>query len=111
MTARRRVGCPNPRWQRWGGALLGTLLAAGLLAACAGSDESGEQAATPDAADYVVAAYNFNESKVLASVYAQALEAAGVPAAVLLLTNREIVVPALRKRPEDTRVGLPSRRE
>lgn len=65
-----------------------------VLAAC-GSDDGTQEEVAPDQGDFLVAAYNFNESKVLANLYAQALEAYGVPASVLLLTNREIVVPAL----------------
>jgi len=44
-----------------------------------------------------VAAYNFGESQIVANLYAGALNAAGQPAVVRTLTNREIVIPALEK--------------
>lgn len=41
-----------------------------------------------------VAAYNFGESQIVANLYAGALNAAGEPAEVKTLTNREIIIPA-----------------
>lgn len=44
-----------------------------------------------------VAAYNFGESQIVANLYAGALNAAGEPAQVKTLTNREIIIPAVEQ--------------
>ena len=50
----------------------------------------------------VIAAYSFGESKIMAELYAQALEAKGIDAQVQELSSREVVEPAL----EDGDVGM-----
>lgn len=73
------------------GLLLPVLL---VLLACAGPPP----AAAPRPQALVVASFDFPESVLLAEVYAQALEAAGVPVRrELRLGPRELVLPALRQ--------------
>mgnify|MGYP000971145662 CR=1 FL=1 len=74
-----------------------------LLAACStlqtppdAADPSDSAAPAPKGT-LQVAAYNFGESQLVANLYAGALNAAGHPAEVKTLTNREIIVPALEK--------------
>ena len=79
-------------------------LAVAVLAACALSSCSALQvrrcgAPAPRSAAAAkdtlqVAAYNFGESQIVANLYAGALNAAGQPAEVKTLTNREIIIPA-----------------
>jgi osmoprotectant transport system substrate-binding protein len=45
----------------------------------------------------VVGAANFNESQILANIYAQVLDAAGFTASVKPVTNREVYEPALER--------------
>ncbi len=70
--------------------------AAGLLAmACTGDPGPAPSAAR---ADVVVASFDFDESRVLGEIYAQALEAEGlVVRRELGLGSRELVLPALRQ--------------
>ena len=86
------------RWVRWAVGVLG-LLALG----CAGEAE--QPAAPPDAVR--IGAFNFDESELLAEIYAQALEARGVPVERLgRLGSREVVQPALgspNMRPQRSR--------
>ena len=65
-----------------------------LLSSCSGS---GEQPATrPRGNEVVVSSFNFPESALLAEIYAQAIEAAGIPVRRELdLGPRELVQPAL----------------
>lgn len=73
--------------------LLALALAA-LLAGCSGP----ATAPRPTEAKVVVASFDFAESALLGEVYAQALEAAGVPVRrELRLGPRELVLPALRQ--------------
>lgn len=89
-----------------------TLAATGVavaltLAACGGSSSGGSSAtasstegtsAAPTAGGPItVGAFNFGESKILANMYAAALDAVGYDATVKELTNREVVQPALEK--------------
>lgn len=79
------------------GALLGLLLVL-LLTACSASDgESDGGAGTDGGAELQVAAYNFAENQIVANLYAGALDAAGHPAVVRTLTNREIIIPAVQE--------------
>ncbi|MFN8125236.1 MAG: ABC transporter substrate-binding protein [Candidatus Nanopelagicales bacterium] len=82
---------------------LALLVVAALLVPACSSLESSPDAAPSDSGSAVprgtlqVAAYNFGESQLVANLYAGALNAAGHPAEVKTLTNREIIVPALEK--------------
>jgi osmoprotectant transport system substrate-binding protein len=73
--------------------LLGLLLAG--TSACSGSTPP---RAPADGAAVVVASFDFTESALLAEVFAQAREGAGVPVRrELRLGPRELVLPALRQ--------------
>ncbi len=74
-----------------------TLFAFALLAAaCGDSDGSGGDANIPDGPTITVTSFNFNESQILAEIYAQALEDSGYPVdRQLNLGAREVVLPAL----------------
>ncbi len=66
------------------------------LALVAGACGSGDGADAPDGPTITVASFNFNESTIMAELYAQVLEANGYPVERKLnLGNREIVKPAL----------------
>ncbi|HET7328426.1 MAG TPA: ABC transporter substrate-binding protein [Nocardioidaceae bacterium] len=87
---------PYPRLAR----TVGLVLTAGLLAACGGgggdplAGSSGEQA--PDDT-IVVGSANFSENIILAEIYAQALEEAGVKTEKKLnIGSRETYIPALQ---------------
>ncbi len=70
-------------------------MAATLAAACTGVDDDTRAAPRDDR--LVIASFNFDESRVLAEIYAQALEAAGVDVRLELdLGPRELVLPALQ---------------
>lgn len=70
-------------------------LGAGLLGACS-SASAPEGTPTGGRAPVVVASFNFPESELLARIYADALEHAGVPVRLELdLGTREMVMPAL----------------
>ncbi|MCW2623112.1 MAG: putative glycine betaine/choline-binding protein of an ABC-type transport system [Frankiales bacterium] len=74
------------------GALLGLLLCVG----CAGT--TGDPAPLRPADEVVVASFDFVESELLAELYAQALEGAGIPVRRdVRLGPRELVLPALRQ--------------
>jgi osmoprotectant transport system substrate-binding protein len=79
--------------------LLRALIAAGVLA-CAGcrSDQRAEAPTPEPGSAVVVASFSFPESRVLAEIYAQALEHAGVTVRrELNLGPRELVLPALQQ--------------
>ncbi|HET6687174.1 MAG TPA: ABC transporter substrate-binding protein [Jiangellaceae bacterium] len=89
--------------------LAGLVLAAGLLAACGGGDEGGDDGDDPLAADggggcvgsdgdaVVVGSANFSENVLLAEIYAQSMEAAGVTVERKLnIGSRETYIPALQ---------------
>ena len=76
--------------------MLAVAAAMALLVCCDG----GTRGAAPPKADnrIVVAAFNFSESTVLADIYADALEGAGIPVRrELNLGPRELVLPALQQ--------------
>lgn len=73
------------------------LVGAVLVAGC-GSNDDNSDADEPVSADTVViATTNFTESRIVASLYSQMLEANGVPTQTKELTTREVIVPALEK--------------
>jgi osmoprotectant transport system substrate-binding protein len=79
--------------------LLRALIVAGILvsAACSTGSQNETPVQEPSPA-VVVASFSFPESEVLAEIYAQALEQAGVPVRrELNLGPRELVQPALRQ--------------
>jgi len=64
-----------------------------LAGACAG-----DQTAAPPAGAVTVAAFGFTESRILAELYGQAMEAKGIPVRRALdLASREVVEPALEQ--------------
>jgi osmoprotectant transport system substrate-binding protein len=66
-----------------------------ILAACSGSDRA-TPPGPPSRTEVVVASFNFPESVLLAEIYAEALEGAGIPVRRELgLGPRELVQPAL----------------
>ncbi len=74
------------------------VLCAATLAACGTSKQqarSSSAASSSAARTLTVAAFNFTESQILANLFAQALDAAGLPARVKTMTTREAVEPAL----------------
>ena len=80
--------------------LAGLALTAGLLAACGGGGDdpltgsSGEEAPSDT---IVVGSANFSENVILAQIYAQALDAAGVKTETKLnIGSRETYIPALQ---------------
>ena len=71
-----------------------------LLVALAGCSSQPRRSAQPPARSdaVVVASFNFDESRLLAEIYSQALAHAGIPVRVELhLGPRELVRPALRQ--------------
>lgn len=78
-------------------AVAGVLLAVSTLVAACDDGGTAEPVRTRDRA-VVVASFSFSESDLLAEIYAQALEAAGVPVRRELdLGSRELVLPALQQ--------------
>ncbi len=75
--------------------------AAVVLAACSSGGDSGGSTTASPAADaggpITIATTNFSETKIIASMYQQVLEANGVKASIKELTTREVIVPALEK--------------
>lgn len=68
------------------------------LSACSSDTTTSDSSDAGEPKDpIVVAAYNFSESEIIANLYAGALNAAGNPAEVQSLTNREVVIPAVTK--------------
>jgi osmoprotectant transport system substrate-binding protein len=61
------------------------------LAACSSSDDEGGSGES----SVVIATTNFSETKIIASMYEQVLEANGVDASIKELTTREVIAPAL----------------
>jgi osmoprotectant transport system substrate-binding protein len=82
---------------------VGVVAAAFVLAACASSSSGGGATASgvgvsaQPTGPVTVAAFNFNESKILANMYADVLAKAGFDVTVKALGAREIVEPALEK--------------
>lgn len=77
-------------------ALTGVLALAVSLAGCAANGAPDPDPTGSPVPEGVlrVASYNFGESQIIANLYAGALNAAGRPAEVKTLTNREIIIPA-----------------
>ena len=74
--------------------VLAVAVALSLMTACSGSGE--QPASRPRGDAVVVSSFNFPESALLAEIYAQAIEAAGIPVRrELNLGPRELVQPAL----------------
>ncbi len=78
------------------------LFAAGavVLAACSSGGGDTDSSASPTSeggAPVTIATTNFSETKILASMYQQVLQAKGVDASIKELTTREVIVPALEK--------------
>lgn len=73
---------------RWAGAygVLGVAVIGGLLMA----------GGRPQEGQVTIAAFNFGESKVMASLYAGMLQDAGVQVSVSELSSREVIAPALQ---------------
>jgi len=83
--------CGDTRTVRWQGLTAAVLL---VLAGCSGDEE---RSAEPPSG-VVVASFDFAESELVAEIYAQALEDAGVAVERQLgLGSRELVLPALRQ--------------
>ncbi len=79
---------------------IGVLLAAMVAASCSwlnAGDTTPDSSTTGGKGVLQVAAYNFGESQIVANLYAGALNAAGEPAQVKTLTNREIIIPAVEQ--------------
>ena len=69
------------------------LVSAAVFGACAG-----DKPAAPPVGGVTVAAFGFTESRILAELYGQALEAKGIPVRRALdLASREVVEPALEQ--------------
>ncbi len=70
---------------------------AAAVVALAGCSSSGDDAGgDAGGEEVVIATTNFSETKILASMYQQVLEANGVNASVKELTTREVIIPALQ---------------
>jgi osmoprotectant transport system substrate-binding protein len=74
------------------------LLAGLLLAGCGTGGSTGSAGSgSGDKGSVTIAAFNFNESAILANMYAEVLKKAGYKVTVKSLTTREVVEPALEK--------------
>jgi len=75
------------------------LAGAVMLAACSsGGGDTGSSASPGGGGGPItIATTNFSETKILASMYQQVLQANGVDASIKELTTREVIVPALEK--------------
>lgn len=87
------------RWLRRGVLLAATVLVdAVLVAACTSASSPPVSGPPADTGPVVVASFNFGESALLAEIYAQALERAGIPVRRELdLGPRELVRPAAQQ--------------
>jgi len=75
---------------------VGAILGLALVAAACGSGDGAEEGTSPEGDPIRVASFNFNESVIVAEIYAQGLEANGYTVERQLnLGNREVVKPAL----------------
>lgn len=77
--------------------LLMLLAGAVVVAGCASTDDDSNADEPMSADTVVIATTNFTESRIIASLYSQVLEANGVPTQIKELTTREVIVPALEK--------------
>ncbi len=75
------------------------LAGAVMLASCSsGGGDTGSSASPGGGGGPItIATTNFSETKILASMYQQVLQANGVDASIKELTTREVIVPALEK--------------
>ncbi|MGI8681082.1 MAG: ABC transporter substrate-binding protein [Mycobacteriales bacterium] len=74
------------------------MLAGLLLAGCGTGGSTGSAGGgSGDKGSVTIAAFNFNESAILANMYAEVLKKAGYKVTVKSLTTREVVEPALEK--------------
>jgi osmoprotectant transport system substrate-binding protein len=73
------------------------VLAGALLAGCGTGNSTGSSGGSGDKGSVTIAAFNFNESAILANMYAEVLKKAGYKVTVKSLTTREVVEPALEK--------------
>lgn len=93
LSVQRVEGAPTPASgavvARWAGAyvVMGAVIAGGLLLA----------GGRGNADDLRIAAFNFGESKIMASLYEGMLEDAGVTVEVSELSSREVIAPALQE--------------
>ena len=77
---------------------VGAILGLALVAAACGSGDGAEEGTPPEGDPIRVASFNFNESAIVAEIYAQGLEANGYTVERQLnLGNREVVKPALEE--------------
>jgi glycine betaine/choline ABC-type transport system substrate-binding protein/ABC-type proline/glycine betaine transport system permease subunit len=77
---------------------VGAILGLALVATACGSGDGAEDGTPPDGDPIRVASFNFNESAIVAEIYAQGLEANGYTVERQLnLGNREVVKPALEE--------------
>jgi osmoprotectant transport system substrate-binding protein len=75
---------------------VGAILGLALVAAACGSGDGAEGGSPPEGDPIRVASFNFNESVIIAEIYAQGLEANGYEVERRLsLGAREVVKPAL----------------
>ena len=51
---------------------------------------------TPESSKWIIATTNFSETNLVAQMYLQSMQAAGLEAEIKQLTNREVIVPALQ---------------
>lgn len=94
----RRPSSPGAR--RRGSVMSLIAVAALVLGACGGGDDAGDESSSPARHPDVVrvASFEFTESRILAELYAQALEAADVRVERIgALASREIVEPSLEQ--------------
>lgn len=67
-----------------------------MITGCSSDNgDTADGAQTDGGAPVVIATTNFSETKILASMYQQVLEANGVDASIKELTTREVIIPAL----------------
>lgn len=70
-------------------------LVAALVAAVVVVGGCAPGAWTPQSTRWIIATTNFSETNLVAQMYLQALEAAGIEAEIKQLSNREVILPAL----------------
>ncbi|MEZ5185122.1 MAG: ABC transporter substrate-binding protein [Candidatus Nanopelagicales bacterium] len=73
--------------------------AALVMAGCSsgGGDSTSSESPGGGGGPITIATTNFSETKILASMYQQVLQANGVDASIKELTTREVIIPALEK--------------
>lgn len=79
-------------------AVLAAIAALGAVTGCSGSSPESRPTQAPPAAEVVIGSFNFDESALIAEIYAQALEHAGIAVRrQFRLGPRELLHPALRQ--------------